>query len=493
MGFQHMIEKESALDIIYNMHFPKEVFSIDTQTAVTWINELENLEQSIAKIEENIEIVSEPALDIKTKKKALTSVPEPDLEEEKTPEQDMKGDAEYDLTLSPTTSEIGANPDVPESMLTSPTQDENTSEQEAASVSSINNLTTDENSPMEKIDEDDDPVIIHEKKIDYSDANFSLEKEIKNINDDDDQPIIIKQKKTDISDSDSCSSLSEMPIAAVEDTNMDYTELSEETDGNKIENVKEAYSTWTRYKCPYCEFIDYKKHVVDDHIIITHSEAKYGDAKKQEMFVGIQRDSSLAALLQVHYHNYVAALTSDKIIDNSKEEVVLGDFAEVDDEISSNIEESFTEEEIVWQPCDAMLPNGWLYADCLSDEGDINKTFMSPCKREFSSRDEVSEFLMDQGKKRIKICGFKVPNAEKSKCDGMCEGNCKIFVVPKSFYRSNDENKKRKKTKLKFINDSQVSKANRIKDKLAKGVPKIKPIQGKRFQKPIHNAARPYI
>ena len=72
-------------------------------------------------------------------------VPEP---EEKTPEHGMKGDgmlnSEYKLTLSPTTSEI--NPEVPESMLTSPTLDE-ASEQEVVGGSSMNNLPTDEGNP----------------------------------------------------------------------------------------------------------------------------------------------------------------------------------------------------------------------------------------------------------------------------------------------------------------------------------------------------------
>ena len=58
--FQHMIETDSAVDKIYNMHFPKVTVSIDTQTAMTWINELENIEQSIANIEENVESVSVP-------------------------------------------------------------------------------------------------------------------------------------------------------------------------------------------------------------------------------------------------------------------------------------------------------------------------------------------------------------------------------------------------------------------------------------------------
>merc|ERR1719153_1629697 len=117
------------------------------------------------------------------------------------------------------------------------------------------------------------------------------------------------------------------------------------------------------------------------------------------------------------------------------------------------------------------------------DDGKMNKQFMSPCKRIFQSRDEVAEFLMDQGKKIVRAGGFKVPNAEKSKCDAMCEGNCKLFTVPKSFYHSKDKNKRRKKTKLNFIAESQIPKSNKAKDKMVKGVPKFKPVQGIKYKK----------
>merc|ERR1712106_685995 len=119
--------------------------------------------------------------------------------------------------------------------------------------------------------------------------------------------------------------------------------------------------------------------------------------------------------------------------------------------------------------------------------------FMSPCKRKFSSRDQVAEFLMDQGKKMIRAGGFKVPDAGKSKCDAMCEGNCKLFVVPKSFYHPKDKNKIRKKTKLKFINEKDVAKANRTKDKMVKGVPKFKLVQGVRYKKASKKVTRPWL
>merc|ERR1711892_1324976 len=119
--------------------------------------------------------------------------------------------------------------------------------------------------------------------------------------------------------------------------------------------------------------------------------------------------------------------------------------------------------------------------------------FMSPCKRKFSSRDQVAEFLMDQGKKIIRAGGFKVPDAGKSKCDAMCEGNCKLFVVPKSFYHPKDKNKIRKKTKLKFINEKDVAKAHRTKDKMVKGVPKFKLVQGVRYKKASKKVTRPWL
>ena len=101
------------------------------------------------------------------------------------------------------------------------------------------------------------------------------------------------------------------------------------------------------------------------------------------MYVGIQRDSSLATLLKVHCDYQNASENRDTLIDdeeNGKEEVILGDFAEVNDEIVSNIEEIFSEEDLEWQRSDATSPIGWLFNETLSDEGSINKAFMSPCK-----------------------------------------------------------------------------------------------------------------
>merc|ERR1711892_1541559 len=75
----------------------------------------------------------------------------------------------------------------------------------------------------------------------------------------------------------------------------------------------------------------------------------------------------------------------------------------------------------------------------------------------------------------------------------MCEGNCKLFVVPKSFYHPKDKNKIRKKTKLKFINEKDVAKANRTKDKMVKGVPKFKLVQGVRYKKASKKVTRPWL
>merc|ERR1712217_569799 len=78
-------------------------------------------------------------------------------------------------------------------------------------------------------------------------------------------------------------------------------------------------------------------------------------------------------------------------------------------------------------------------------------------------------------------------------CDAMCEGNCKLFTVPKSFYHSKDKNKRRKKTKLNFIAESQIPKANKAKDKMVKGVPKFKPVQGIKYKKASQRLARAWL
>jgi len=532
---QHLIVKESAVDKIYAMHFPKEVVSIDTQTTMTWIDQLEDLEQSIASIAENVEKVSETSaqntrestkdsknLDeckAKTVKHSLTSMPESDLEDEKMPEfyapsHDEMLNPEYDLTLSPTTSEIGANPDVPEPRMASPSDEINTPEPEEEAFNlnpPSNNLLHSGSFSISKIDEDDDPVIIREKKVDYSDATYSMEQSMEMDTNEDDDPVIIEQKKADLFDSDSSSSsVTESPDVKIKDmsmeqeevvTNQTHEEIKKveeeeneeiEEEENKESNVPEKCTTWVRYRCPYCDFVDFKKYVVDDHVIIQHADAQYGEAKKQELYVGIERDPSLSTLLKVHYKNYDIPDIMIDDEDNSKEDVILGDFSEVNDEIASNIEESFLEDEPEWQPSDATLPIGWLFNESTTNDGNMD-IFMSPCKRKFSSRDQVAEFLMDQGKKIIRAGGFKVPDAGKSKCDAMCEGNCKLFVVPKSFYHPKDKNKIRKKTKLKFINEKDVAKANRTKDKMVKGVPKFKLVQGVRYKKASKKVTRPWL
>merc|ERR1712179_307565 len=75
----------------------------------------------------------------------------------------------------------------------------------------------------------------------------------------------------------------------------------------------------------------------------------------------------------------------------------------------------------------------------------------------------------------------------------MCEGNCKLFTVPKSFYHSKDKNKRRKKTKLNFIAESQIPKSNKAKDKMVKGVPKFKPVQGIKYKKASQRLARAWL
>ena len=122
-------------------------------------------------------------------------------------------------------------------------------------------------------------------------------------------------------------------------------EMIEEVERGNNEDIIERSPTWIRYRCPFCEFVDFKKYVVDDHCIIQHPDTKYEDTKMQKMHVDIQRDSSLATLLKVHCDYQNASENRDTLIDdeeNGKKEVILGDFAEVNDEIAFNIEDKLT-------------------------------------------------------------------------------------------------------------------------------------------------------
>ena len=53
--FHHMIQEEEIAGKIYNMHFSMNINTIETQTSVSWVKDMYNLDQRIEKIETNLE------------------------------------------------------------------------------------------------------------------------------------------------------------------------------------------------------------------------------------------------------------------------------------------------------------------------------------------------------------------------------------------------------------------------------------------------------
>ena len=51
--FHHMIQEREVIEKIYKMHFPSK--EVEVQTSVSWINDMVELEESIGKIEKNLE------------------------------------------------------------------------------------------------------------------------------------------------------------------------------------------------------------------------------------------------------------------------------------------------------------------------------------------------------------------------------------------------------------------------------------------------------
>merc|ERR1719483_431008 len=145
-----------------------------------------------------------------------------------------------------------------------------------------------------------------------------------------------------------------------------------------------------------------------------------------------------------------------------------------------------------WKPSDATLPKGWMVNDCMDSNDEVNMIYRSPCKKEFTSRDDITKFLVSQGRKIIKTAGFKNLDTEKNKCDGFCEGSCRGLTVPESFYHPNDRNKSRKQTKLAFVGDDESTIGN-MKDKLIKGVPKIKQLKQLKYYEAEYGRIRPVI
>jgi len=419
--FHHMIQKEEAIKKVYQMHLPGALVSANTQTYVTWIDTLENLEESIVNIENNTEQTN----------------------------YGTNKEHESEVQVIKDNSSMFEDED-PDSLPSSPCKSSPSKTHQIANQ--MNSLISKGTLTVTKVKEDEDePVIIAEKKTEKFIPKSSYP---------------TKQKDTE----------------SLQPNQIDPTECVFKVP-KQVEKSQPKADLCTRYRCPYCDFVDFKRYVVNDHVIIQHSKEvqdknkctpMYGEAKKQEMQVGISTDSTTRRHLK-HYKKIES-------IEDCREEL------EETKEVKTN-----SMEEHNWEKSDATLPYGWLIRDMVQENGNKERNFLSPCKQTFTSRDKISEFLMDQGQKMIKTNGFKVAEVQKSKCDAMCEGKCKLFVVPKSFYHPRDKNKKRKKTQLKFIADNLIPKSNKARDKMAKRVPKFKFVKGLKYKKSGNKGTRPWI
>ena len=433
--FHHMIQKEDAIRKVYLMHMSADVISTNTQTNVTWIDTLQNIQETIEKIENSTEI-----------RRAM-----PTESTKETPLLQNASDRHKILGIAHTKtidhSSLEKETSIDQSLLLKSKSIESKTHKIA---NQMNNLISEGTLTVTKVKHDEDePVIIAEKKTEKT-VPETLCSNMKN-----------NLRKNWLSQD-----------AVSEETEFDHSIL--------IENSQTDEAIHVRYKCPYCEFFDIKNYIVNDHLIIQHNEeAKekrksspmYGEAKKQKMRVGIFADSTTKR----HVRQYLSNLEIDEKQQKDK------------------INEKYDCLECEWEKSDATLPYGWLMKDNFCEYGRKDKIFLSPCKKPFSSRNEVSDFLRKQGQKILKLEGFKVADTSKSKCNGMCEGKCKLFIVPKSFYHSKDKNKIRQKTKLKFIAENDIPIRNKVKDKLVKKVPKLKPVKGLIYGKPVEKGTRPWI
>ena len=157
-----------------------------------------------------------------------------------------------------------------------------------------------------------------------------------------------------------------------------------------------------RFKCPYCEFTDRTRHVVDDHIIIEHSiqgtskmVPKYGEATKQQMLLLIERDPKLLT----KYHEDLLfceapmsileevaengengkndrcqdVINREHEVNSEVDAISLNQSADDEEEhVSCNQspQESFNGSDVTtndllddWMPCDATLPPGWQFKE----------------------------------------------------------------------------------------------------------------------------------
>ena len=420
--FHHMIQKEEAIKKVYQMHLPEALVSVNTQTYVSWIDTLENIEESIVNIENhaesnisNDEDEAEVQLIEDNSSLSDTDVPDVSYIEEEAENTNQKIHPSHPTSTSKTHK----------------------------IANQMNNLISKGTLTVTKVKEDED------------------------------EPIIIAEKKTD-----KFISKSSFPINQVK-INKDKEQML----------TKDLVDSCIRYKCPYCDFKDLKRYVVNDHVIIQHTtegqtknkcKPMYGEARKQEMKVGILKDQETIN----HLEKYIINEIHENGVDLKETK---------GEEVFENEEEIKSIEDNNWEKTDATLPNEWLFRDKFTENGVKETIFLSPCKQTFSSREEISEFLLDKGEKMIKTTGFKVPDVKKSKCNAMCEGKCKVFIVPKSFYHPKDRNKNRKKTKLKYISETEIPKANKARDKMVKRVPKVKLVKGIKYGAPVHKGTRPWI
>ena len=116
---------------------------------------------------------------------------------------------------------------------------------------------------------------------------------------------------------------------------------------------------------------------------------------------------------------------------------------------------------------------------------------MSPDGTFLKSRDLICEYLLGMGFDIFHPSGYKSITPSLVDCDGLCEGSCDNFKIRNVFYEDGDTNKKRKNTRITYLNEAEVEM---IKDDLStdieKNIEDIKPIT---YRPPAMKGQRPWI
>ena len=126
------------------------------------------------------------------------------------------------------------------------------------------------------------------------------------------------------------------------------------------------------------------------------------------------------------------------------------------------------EDNDMWVRGDASLPAGWQFTEPSNVAGRQVRQFRSPCGMVFRSREEVVEWLLQQGATLVTPTGHPMQPTDESKCKGYCEGSCALMAIKPSFYSKGDYNKKRKKTKI-----SRQDAEAKIRNKITPSSPKL--------------------